>query len=115
MSPIAALLMAVLLGSAAQLFFKAGTIGMKIGFGVSLFRIFFAPYLLAGFFCYGVSSLFFLKALGEKPLSWAYPFIALTYPMVLIFSALLFKEDIPISRWFGVFLILLGVIFIGKK
>lgn len=115
MSFLTAILIAVALGTAGQLFFKAGTRGVQVRFDMSIIRLFFSPYVFSGLLCYLVSTGFFLKALSQEALSYAYPLISLTYPLVLLFSALIFKESIPWSRWLGVLFIMLGVLLVGRK
>jgi drug/metabolite transporter (DMT)-like permease len=107
--------MAVVLGTLGQLFFKAGTHGAKLAFDFSMVKIFFTPYVMAGVLCYLVSTAVFLKVLSQEELSYAYPMISLTYPFVLLFSWLVFKEPIPLLRWIGVAFIIIGVYFVGKK
>lgn len=109
------ILIAVFLGTLGQVFFKTGTRGVKIGFDISMIRIFFAPYVMAGLLCYVMSTAVFLKVLSQEELSWAYPMVSLTYPLVLLVSVLVFKEPVPLLRWFGVALIMIGVYFVGKR
>jgi len=111
----ALILIAVAFGTLGQVCFKAGAQGTKIDFGLSMVRIFFTPYVLAGLFAYALSTAVFLKVLTQEALSYAYPMISLTYPLVLLLSYFLFKEPIPLLRWFGVFLIMVGVYFVGRK
>lgn len=115
MSSLTLILISVALGTVGQLCFKAGTQGTKLGFDFSLFRIFFTPYIMTGLFAYGLGTALFLKVLSQEALSYAYPMISLTYPLVLFFSHLLFKEPIPLLRWLGVFLIMAGVYMVGRK
>jgi len=109
------ILISVVLGTAGQILFKAGTKGVKLNFDGSMIRIFFNPYILMGLFCYVSATVIYLKVLSQETLSYIYPMISLTYPLVLIFSFLIFKEPIPAFRWFGVLLIMVGVFFIGKR
>lgn len=115
MSSLIAVFIAVVLGTAGQLCFKAGTRHTTVRFDFSIIRLFFTPFIFSGLLCYLVSTAFFLKALSQEALSYIYPMISLTYPLVLLFSALLFKETVSLSRWVGVLLIMLGVFLIGKR
>lgn len=109
------ILFSVIMGTIGQLFFKAGTRGVKLCFDNSMVRIFFSPYIIAGLFAYVTATVLFLKVLSQEALSYAYPMISLTYPLVLIFSFLIFKEPIPLMRWVGVLFVMIGVFFIGKR
>jgi uncharacterized membrane protein len=108
------ILIAVILGSIGQIFFKAGVKGVKISFNLSIIKIFLTPYVLSGLFCYALSTAVFLKVLSQEKLSYAYPMISLTYPIVLLLSYFIFKESIPVWRWFGILLIMIGVYFVGR-
>lgn len=56
-----------------------------------------------------VAALGWIAALSRLDLSYAYPFMASTFVFVLIFSKLLFNEEISLLRWSGVFVIWFGV------
>jgi len=47
-------------------------------------------------------------------LSFAYPFIGLTYVMVLVLSRFILKEDVNLIRWAGAIIITIGVIVISR-
>jgi len=115
MNSFGLILISVILGTAGQLFFKAGTRGVKLDFDSSMIRIFFSPYILAGLITYASATAIFLKVLTQEALSFAYPMISLTYPLVLLCSLLIFKEPVPAFRWIGVLFIMIGVFFIGKR
>lgn len=115
MTSVGFLLVAVVFGTLGQLCFKAGAQGAKIDSGLSMFSILFTPYILLGLLFYGLGTMAFLKVLSREALSYAYPMISLTYPLVLVFSMLIFKESVPWARWIGVALIMLGVFLVGKR
>ena len=48
------------------------------------------------------------------PFSVAYPITAFAYVFGMLAAVFIFKENIPPTRWIGVGLIILGVIFIAK-
>lgn len=114
MPSLVLILIAVSLGVIGQLFFKAGTSGLRLGFDWSMVRIFFTPRIIIGMTSYGISCALWLKVLSQEALSYAYPLISLSYPMILILSMVFFKEQVTVWRWLGVFLIMLGVYFVGK-
>ena len=55
-----------------------------------------------------------MGALSRFGLSYVYPFTALNYVLLLLFSWMLFDEPLSIVRWIGVAVIILGV-FIASR
>jgi multidrug transporter EmrE-like cation transporter len=70
-------------------------------------------YLITGISLYIISFIFWLYILSNVRLSYAYPFISLSYPLVIILSYLILKEPISNLTIIGIFLICIGVVFIG--
>ncbi len=72
------------------------------------------PWVLAGFICYGLSSIVWLMILKKVPLSTAYPMISAGYIIVVLLSAWVLKESV---RWNitvpGLIFISIGVTLIG--
>ncbi len=59
-----------------------------------------------------LSTVFWIFALSGIELSIANPLMSLSYVIVMISSKIIFNEDIPLRRWFGIALISLGIIII---
>ena len=57
----------------------------------------------------GLGLMFWLMVLTKIDLSLAYPLLSLNYIFILLGAKFLFKEAIPIHRWLGVGVILLGI------
>ncbi|PWQ96992.1 EamA family transporter [Leucothrix arctica] len=57
----------------------------------------------------GLGLMFWLMVLTKIDLSLAYPLLSLNYIFILLGAKFLFKEAIPIHRWVGVGVILLGI------
>ena len=72
------------------------------------------PYVLLGFVMYGLSTIFWLVALSKKDLSFVYPFISLTYILVLVLSSLVLKESIGLNKIAGTIAIIIGLIIISR-
>lgn len=66
-----------------------------------------------GAFLYGISAIMFVFALRFGDLSALYPVAALNYVWVSLLSVAFLKEKMNRYRWFGIFLIILGVVAIG--
>ena len=70
-------------------------------------------YVLSGVILYGISFILWLYVLSNVRLSYAYPFISLSYPLVLLLSNTLLGEPFSKGVWVGVILISIGVCIIG--
>ena len=57
--------------------------------------------------------LFWLVVLSRLPLSTAYPFVALSYLIILGFSTIVLHERPPLLTWGGAGLIMMGIVMIG--
>jgi len=123
-------LMSVLLISVAQL-------SMKWGMGTlnqlwpdlimlwqgeefsNLFSLAIAPVMAvgAGLCCYALSMACWVMALKRLPLSLAYPLLSLSYVLVYLGAVYLPWLNEPLSwvKGMGIFLILLGLIFVLPK
>lgn len=105
------LLASVVLNAAGQVLFKAARVAQP---GASLTDLFLQPVTWAGFFLYGLSAICWLWVLSRVPLSFAYPVLALSFPLVVALSAFLFAESISPLRWGGVGVIVLGVSLMAR-
>lgn len=114
------LVLAVSLATAGQLLLKAGMtdIGEIAGIGgghlVGLVGSVLTSWkALLGLACFGGSSVFWLVVLSRVPLSTAYPFVALSYLIILGFSTIVLHERPPLLTWGGAALIMSGIVMIG--
>lgn len=67
------------------------------------------PWAIGGIVLYAVSALFWLIVLSRVPLSVAYPIVAVGYVVVVIYSRLVFREEVSWIAWVGLALIVIGV------
>ncbi|MBM3708797.1 MAG: multidrug resistance protein [Actinobacteria bacterium] len=77
-------------------------------------EVFKSPLVLIGLFCYVISAAIWLVVLSAVDLSFAYPFIGLTYVLILIVSKFILKEDVNPIRWAGAAIITIGVVVISR-
>ncbi|MBM3707883.1 MAG: multidrug resistance protein [Actinobacteria bacterium] len=77
-------------------------------------EVFKSPLVLIGLFCYVISAAIWLVVLSAVDLSFAYPFIGLTYVLILIVSKFVLKEDVNPIRWAGAAIITVGVVVISR-
>jgi uncharacterized membrane protein len=84
----------------------------------------FIPYFLSVFtnvYCISAVLLVLLAvpawilAIARAQLSFVYPFAALSYIIVALFSMLLFKEDVGVLRWLGIIVICAGVFLVSRS
>jgi drug/metabolite transporter (DMT)-like permease len=112
---------AITLGAFGQVFLKEGLGAHGIAVGHSLIqtiehiaRAMLAPKVLLGLALYVFSTFFWLTAISRVRLSVAYPLISLSYPLVVVLSAVRLGEE---PRWVfaiaGLAFISAGVSFIG--
>ncbi len=106
------------------IFAAVGQVSWKMGMNMigplnsvtasDLFSVLINTYIIAGLIMYGLSTVFWLIALSRMDLSFVYPFISLTYILVLSLSYLVLKESIGLNKIAGSVLIILGLILISK-
>jgi drug/metabolite transporter (DMT)-like permease len=114
------LFLSIFLGVVAQVFIKKGlTVVGTLDFSQQLvnsyLRILFSPLVLVGLALYFLGVFFWLYALSKVELSFAFPFVSLSYVLVVLFSWLVLGENISYLRWVGVFVICLGVVLISRS
>lgn len=119
-SAILIILMAIFFSVIGQIFLKTGLNSLgKVDFSTGLFstycKIFISPYVLIGVFIYTISVLFWIYALTKVELSFAYPFVALSYVFILLASSLFLGENVSLLRWLGVGIICMGVLLISQS
>lgn len=71
--------------------------------------------VIFSFFLAFIAAMGWMAAVSKLKLSYAYPFMASTFAIVLIFSPILFNEEISLIRWIGVFVIWFGVFLISRS
>lgn len=111
------ILLSVVLAGSGQLIFKAALneIGeLTIGFD-TLISLATSPLLILGLGVFGVSAVFWLIALMKAELSFAYPFLSLSYVIVLMGGVVLFDETITVLRVAGFALIVTGLFVVARS
>ena len=119
---IALILLSVTLAAVAQLSLKHGMNAVNDDlapsrFGVdarSLRALIATPAIYAGLFLFGLSALVWLVVLSRASLSFAYPFAALTYVLILLFDLFILDQRVPPLRWAGVAFIVAGIFLISR-
>lgn len=115
-------LLSVFLATAGQLLLRNGM--EKVGYiGSTEIRkpvrlaleVATTPEVIIGLALFGASAASWLIVLSRAPLSVAYPFAGLTYILTAVFSRFVLKETVPWTRWMGIFLILAGILIVGRS
>ena len=109
------LLLSVASASTGQVLFKKGVlitgeVTLKNSVIGELLKLLFQPVVFSGLILYVISTVLWLIALSKTTLNFAYPFTALTFALVMLSSRFIFMESIPLLRYFGIGLIVLGVL-----
>ncbi len=118
--------LSVVLSACAQLFMKVSMIQLQlhdeVNFISSFFFIIFENnavliWLIAGLACYAISMLSWMFALIKYELSFAYPFLGITYVLVYLGAVYWGQigEQLSWQRSAGIVLILTGVVFVNYK
>jgi drug/metabolite transporter (DMT)-like permease len=79
-----------------------------------MLRLLLNPWIITGLLGAFLASLSWMAAMTKFSLSYAYPFVSLSFVLVLICSNLFFQEPITINKSIGMGFIILGIIF-GSK
>lgn len=72
------------------------------------------PLIIAGILAAFFAGLCWMAAMTKLELSFAYPFVSLSFVLVFIFSALLFHETVTAPKVIGMLLIIAGIIVTGR-
>ena len=108
---VSVVIISALLNATGQVLFKTAR---AVHSHATLLSIFGYVETWAGLVVYGVSAIFWLWVLARAQLSFAYPILALTFPIVVGASAVLFSESIGPLRWIGVGMVMCGVSLLAR-
>ncbi|OFV67483.1 MAG: membrane protein containing DUF6, transmembrane [Candidatus Syntrophoarchaeum caldarius] len=72
-------------------------------------------YVVFGAVLYGISFILWLYVLSKVKVSYAYPFISLSYALVAVLGFFLLDEKISFDAWMGICLVVVGVVLIGMN
>jgi len=103
------LMLAIILGAFGSLYFKIGS--KKLSKNLS--ELLKNTALIKGAVMYGISAILYVFSLKGNELSVIYPMVATGYIWVCLLSVKFLKEKMTKEKWLGIFLIIIGVSFIG--
>lgn len=90
-----------------QLLIKHGAVELKEA--RSLFAYLFNGYIITGLSSAVLAAASWIKTLQYYDLSYAYPFMSLSFLLVAVLSMLIFGETIKINQWIGLGIVLVGL------
>jgi drug/metabolite transporter (DMT)-like permease len=70
--------------------------------------------VIAGLLCSVVGSLMWLVVISRFNLGFSNLVVSLTFVLVALASAVIFKEPMPLLKWMGAMLIVLGVFLVSQ-
>ncbi|MGZ5297760.1 MAG: EamA family transporter [Actinomycetota bacterium] len=117
---IGLILFSVLLAAGAQLTLKHGMNQVADSSGAlkvsvsSLKDVVTTPAVWGGLFLFGLSAMVWLAVLSRTSLSFAYPFVSLSYVLILLADKFVLNETVPALRWAGVFCIMVGIVLVAQ-
>lgn len=72
------------------------------------------PYIISSFGAAFLASLTWIAALTKFEISYAYPFMSLSFVLVLVLSYFMFNEPMTVNKVAGVLLIVAGLYFASR-
>lgn len=122
LSSLALIFLSVAVGVTGQLSLKVGMdrVGPIDGTSVAhpvetLSNVIRSPMVWVGLALYGLGAVAWLIVLSRLDLSFAYPFVALSYAITPILAWRLLDESVSALRWLGIAVIILGVVIVSRS
>lgn len=80
-----------------------------------LFKLLLDPLILSGLASAFIASLFWMAAMTKFDISYAYPFMSLSFALVFVLSIFLFGEPVTSQKIIGLVLIAAGIIVTSQS
>ena len=111
------LMLVVVLGTVGQLSLKYAFHTSASSSGVSMSRrgVLFSRYFWIWFICYVIVTVLWLFVLRTIPLNQAFPALGLTFALVPLASHYLLNEQVVFSQWWGITIIVAGVVLVVQR
>jgi multidrug transporter EmrE-like cation transporter len=107
---LSAIIFSILLQAASGIFGKYAALSVK---DASIFITVTNGYYFLSLICLVLQAIIWQLALVHYPLSYAYPFLSLVNFVILIFSAILFQEQITAYNVLGLIIISFGILVLS--
>lgn len=113
---VALISLAVICGSLGALLLKIGAVTLTGNvFSFAFFTQFIQnPYIVGGIVLYGIPSFIVIVLLRTMPVSLLQPALALTYVVTALLAYFVLSEPVPVTRWLGIIVIVVGVLLVAK-
>lgn len=115
-----ALLASIILASSGHLLIKAGLNGAgpahnHAGLALQFWHFLSQPAVFWGLVVYGTGTLMWAFALSKTEVSYLFPMTSLNYVLVTLGGKFLFGEVVPLGRWMGILVVVLGVVLMHRS
>jgi len=84
----------------------------KVGF---LLHLLLNPWVASGLVAALIAALSWMAAMTKLELSFAYPFMSLSFVLVLVLSALLLREPLTLYKIIGMALVVIGLVVSSRS
>jgi multidrug transporter EmrE-like cation transporter len=74
-----------------------------------------SPLVMGGLVLYAVGAIAWIAVLRRMDLSYAYPFLALNFVLIVLVGQLVLGETVPWIRWVGIGAICIGILLIANS
>jgi uncharacterized membrane protein len=81
---------------------------------IFLLKSIFDPYIFSSFLSAFLASLAWMAALSKFQLSYAYPFMSLSFLVVLLLSYVFLNEALTLSKILGITLVIIGLVIASR-
>jgi drug/metabolite transporter (DMT)-like permease len=108
------LLINVFLLVGGQMLWKVGASSINEWGVGTIFYLLRSPFFIGGGLLYVVATFIWMYVISKMPFSVAYPIQSLSYALGVIMAYFLFKEQVDLTQWLGVLVIIFGVYLIAK-
>lgn len=111
------LIAGVLLSALGGFFLKAGAVQVQYTGGLlpAMFQALLNWKIILGVFMYFIPVMIWIFLLREVELSFLQPLFAMVYVVTPILASLFLNENVSISRWSGIFVIVVGVLIVARS
>ncbi len=95
---------------------KYSVTGKQVSFSLAGAQLLLTqPLILVGVLLIIISAIFWVIGMSKFQLSFMYPFLSLNYVVIVVGSEWLLNEQVTMSRYAAILLIIIGLIFISKS
>lgn len=82
---------------------------------IYIFHVFTDMWVISGFVAAFIASISWIATLTKFEISFAYPFMSISFPVVMIIGVFVFGEQLTWQKIVGIMLIIVGLIILTRK